>query len=251
MNPRRIVQVSAAVSLAVFSWLLAPPPAVAQGLVCDRVFTLNADLDEGILVNVNRDVPDQLQLSRISAPFPFVNIACSARGTIVRIDVNTGAILGEYLTAPDDMGRNPLRTTVDELGNVRVANRDEYLDGKGSVARIALVIGGVRCDADGTPNPGGQQLKPPFLYSTAVDRDGNGRFTPDGMGVGTATAELRAERCGASKAPGDGRVYHVSFTASDGRGGTCSGTVQVGVPHDLSKAVIDGRPLYDSTAVAP
>jgi uncharacterized delta-60 repeat protein len=41
---------------------------------------------------------------------------------------------------------------------------------------------------------------------------------------------LRAERSGS----GDGRVYRVSFTASDGAGGSCSGTVTVGVPHDSS-----------------
>jgi hypothetical protein len=68
-----------------------------------RTYTLDADFDEGLLVNVNHDSPnnDQLQLNSITTPFPFVNIACSARGTIVRIDVNTGAVLGEYRTAPD------------------------------------------------------------------------------------------------------------------------------------------------------
>jgi uncharacterized repeat protein (TIGR01451 family) len=39
---------------------------------------------------------------------------------------------------------------------------------------------------------------------------------------------LRAERSGT----GDGRVYRVAATATDGHGGTCTGTVIVGVPHD-------------------
>lgn len=97
---------------------------------------------------------------------------------MVRIDVNSGAILGEYLTAPDGMGRNPSRTTVDQQGNVWVSNRDEYGfsgdQNKGSVARIGLIIGGTRADADGTANPAGQYLKPPFQYSTCVDRDTDG-----------------------------------------------------------------------------
>lgn len=148
--------------------------AFGGGPVCERTYTSDADFDEGALLNLNHDPSDQLQLNQVTKPFPFVNIACSGRGTIVRIDVNSGAILGEYLTAPDGMGRNPSRTTVDKLGNVWVANRAEAGGGKGSVTRVALVIGGTRCDADGTPNAAGQYLKPPFQYNTAVDRNGDG-----------------------------------------------------------------------------
>jgi hypothetical protein len=179
MKLARFVVPSAALSLAVFGWLLAPQVSLAQGPICGRTYTLDADFDEGTLLNVNHDVVhDQLQLNQMTTPFPFVNIACSARGTAVRIDVNTGVILGEYLTAPNGRGRNPSRTTVDKFGNVWVANRDESdLSGgepKGSVTRIGLVIGGTRCDADGTPNAAGQYLKPPFAYSTVSDRDGDG-----------------------------------------------------------------------------
>jgi hypothetical protein len=65
-------------------------------------------------------------------------------------------------------------------------------------------------------------------------------------GVNTATATLRAERAGT----GDGRVYHVSFTARDGKGGQCGGTVKVCVPHDQSPGhvCVDQGPLVDSTA---
>jgi len=85
-----------------------------------------------------------------------------------------------------------------------------------------------------------------------VDTDGDGRFTPDGKGIGTATAEVRAERAGTPKVPGNGRVYHIGFTASDGNGGTCSGTVKVAVPHDQRGApAVDDGPLYDSTATTP
>lgn len=143
-------------------------------------YTVDADFDAGTLINLNHEVPtnNQLQLNRKVTPFPFVNIAASARGTVVKIDVNTGEIVGEYLTAPDQMGRDPSRTTVDKFGNVWVGNRGEYSDGKGSVTRIGVVIGGTRGnknpDGSFTPNFNGEYLKPPFYYNTCVDRDGDG-----------------------------------------------------------------------------
>lgn len=83
-----------------------------------------------------------------------------------------------------------------------------------------------------------------------VDTFGDGKFTPDGIGVGTDTAEVRAERAGTKKVPGNGRVYHINFTADDGKGGSCSGEVLVGVPHDKGKrsVPVDEGALYDSTA---
>ena len=47
----------------------------------------------------------------------------------------------------------------------------------------------------------------------------------------------------------DGRVYHLNFTASDGRGGQCTGTTGLCVPHDQrpGHVCIDQGPLYSST----
>jgi Tol biopolymer transport system component len=69
--------------------------------------------------------------------------------------------------------------------------------------------------------------------------------TPDGAGLGSAIAELRAER----EENRNGRVYHVGFTASDGID-TCTGEVVVTVPKSQSKkgAAVDDGPQYDSTA---
>lgn len=61
-----------------------------------------------------------------------------------------------------------------------------------------------------------------------LDAPGSGNTCPDAAGVGTATAQLRAERTG----NGDGRVYHIGFVARDGRGGECQSQVTVCVPHD-------------------
>lgn len=84
-----------------------------------------------------------------------------------------------------------------------------------------------------------------------VDTYGDGKFTPDGDGVGTDTAWVRAERAGTKKVPGNGRAYHITFTADDGRGGVCDGEVLVGVPHDVKDVVMDEGALFDSTALSP
>jgi len=99
---------------------------------------------------------------------------------------------------------------------------------------------------------------------------GGAKHAPDADGVGTDTASLRAERSGSGlekgksgAGPGNGRVYEITFTASDGRGGECVGTVQVVVPHDhrrpdvdpphngpdhLCDAIDDGQ-IYDATQI--
>ncbi|MSS72348.1 MAG: DUF5011 domain-containing protein, partial [Candidatus Latescibacteria bacterium] len=63
---------------------------------------------------------------------------------------------------------------------------------------------------------------------------GDGNTEPDGAILGPNHAQVRAERTGTKKVPGNGRCYHISFTASDGlpQGGTCEGVVEVCVPHD-------------------
>jgi Tol biopolymer transport system component len=69
---------------------------------------------------------------------------------------------------------------------------------------------------------------------------------PDAAIQQSATGDLlwlRAERAG----DGDGRVYHVTFTADDGAGNECLDEVKVVVPHDAShKPGGDDGPLHDS-----
>jgi sugar lactone lactonase YvrE len=92
-----------------------------------------------------------------------------------------------------------------------------------------------------------------ILQDEHVDSTGDGQFSPDGVGVGTSTASLRAERNGhGNKAKGDGRVYQISFTASAG-GGTCTGTVLYTVPHDQGQggAAVNSGLIYDSTVTVP
>ena len=76
-----------------------------------------------------------------------------------------------------------------------------------------------------------------------VKGGGSGNTCPDASGVGSNTALVRAERNGT----GNGRVYHIGFTADDGSGGTCTGEVTVCVPHNHGGTCVDGGPRFDST----
>ena len=77
---------------------------------------------------------------------------------------------------------------------------------------------------------------------------GDGSTWVDGGGVDTPRVWVRAERSGTPRVPGNGRVYEIFFTASDGHGGTCSGSVTVGVPHDQDhRPAIDDGVRYDAT----
>jgi hypothetical protein len=75
-----------------------------------------------------------------------------------------------------------------------------------------------------------------------VDAVGSGDTAPDAVIQGGSVL-LRAERA----VPGNGRVYHISFVATDGAGGQCSGTITVGVPHDKKQIPVDDGPNHDST----
>jgi len=78
-----------------------------------------------------------------------------------------------------------------------------------------------------------------------VNDSGDGNMTPDGRGVGSNVAEIRAERSGV----GNGRFYHISFLAEDGHGGVCSEQIKVSVPKNMGKkgAPVDDGLLFDST----
>jgi hypothetical protein len=84
--------------------------------------------------------------------------------------------------------------------------------------------------------------------ATASDKgSGGAKHAPDADGVGTDTARVRSERSGG----GNGRVYEISFIASDGQGGECEGSVTVSVPHDQGKGsgAIDDGQKYDATQI--
>jgi hypothetical protein len=98
---------------------------------------------------------------------------------------------------------------------------------------------------DGATDPDGDSVT---LSLDGVTQDepvtGSGDHTsPDAVDAGDGELRVRAER----NPHGDGRVYRIAFTGSDGRGGECSGTAKVAVPRKRNKAALDSAPpSYDS-----
>jgi len=89
----------------------------------------------------------------------------------------------------------------------------------------------------------------PTLTVTGVTQDeptnglGDGDKSPDAI---LSPLQVRSERSGL----GDGRAYVISYTLDDGNGGSCDGTVSIGVPHDQRRpiTVTDSGQNYDSTS---
>lgn len=155
-------------------------------------YTLNADFKLGVLSGLEA-VNDQIQFkTNLPAQFPFINVACSDRGTVARINTTNGLVIGEYRTAPEDVptAPSPSRTTVDEYGNVWVANRNDTLaingTNYGSITRIGLVMGTHYAKTNGVyyPDPNGPYINlTNATYNTCIDRDGDGYIrTSRGLG---------------------------------------------------------------------
>jgi len=81
-----------------------------------------------------------------------------------------------------------------------------------------------------------------IIQDEPVNDIADGDTSPDADGVGTDIAQIRSERSGT----GDGRVYEISFIADDGNGGTCMGSVEVGVPHDKKDTAVRDFASFDS-----
>jgi hypothetical protein len=100
----------------------------------------------------------------------------------------------------------------------------------------------------GVVDPDGDDVS---IVITGITQDepvlesGSGDTAPDGVGVGTGTAAVRAERSGR----GNGRVYQISFTATDSRGASATGSVKISVGHDqgANSVAIDDGQNFDST----
>jgi hypothetical protein len=89
------------------------------------------------------------------------------------------------------------------------------------------------------------------LEITSVTQDepvnglGDGDTSPDAVIQPNSSNDsvlIRAERSG----NGNGRVYEISFVADDGFE-SCSGSINVSVPHSRNDPAVDDGQLYDST----
>jgi len=77
-----------------------------------------------------------------------------------------------------------------------------------------------------------------------IDAEDGHNPCPDGTGVGTDTARVRATRIRTA----NGRVYHIEFVARDSDGAECAGTVTTCMPVKRAASCIDDGPLFDATA---
>jgi len=102
----------------------------------------------------------------------------------------------------------------------------------------------VEISIEGVTDPDGDEVTITILNITSDEFVG---WCPDAYGIGEDTAWLRAERDGC----GNGRVYEITFLASDGRGGETIGSVFVYVPHNKKKCTfvmpVDDGQNYDAT----
>ena len=95
---------------------------------------------------------------------------------------------------------------------------------------------------DGVSDPDGNDVT--ITITGIIDNEGS---DPDDVdGIGTSTAQVRAQRDG----KGSGRTYTIAFDAYDGQA-TSSGTVTVTVPHDQGKGKAKGRASKPIANIGP
>ena len=123
------------------------------------------------------------------------------------------------------------------LGNVKIRN----VTGPNSSA-LDLRIDGVTQD-EALRNPGLNDSTSPDAQITRASRTASAPLGQDAL-------YLRAERQGIQQSPtsfnGNGRLYRVAFTVSNGAQ-SCQGTVDISVPPLLGRTVVNDGLIYDST----
>ena len=131
----------------------------ALALVTSRVYTLDADFDEGTLVGVEHEtVHNQLQLTTTITTLPFIWVP-NLQGTVSKIDTVTGKELGRYYVSSGS-DSSPSRTTVDLQGNCWVGCRQ-----RGTVVKIGLFEAGQWIDRNGDG-----------ICQTSTDANNNGNI---------------------------------------------------------------------------
>lgn len=109
-----------------------------------KTYTSREDFEGGSLINIKTEDEGSIKINDETKPFNFIWVAVSSKGTVVKINTDTGEVVGEYLTSPSGQAKNPSRTTVDHKGNVWIANRDGN-----SVVKIGLKENGEWIDKNG------------------------------------------------------------------------------------------------------
>jgi PKD repeat protein len=147
------------------------------------------------------------------------------------------------LTVTDDDGSSSTCTTTANISGGTGNQPPNCSQARPSVSQIWPPNHGfVPVSVLGVTDPDGDPVTI-TIDGVTQDEDPSGSHCPDARENGSRV-DLRAERNGS----GNGRIYEISFTASDGRGGTCSGTVTVCVPKNQSphNVCVDSGQEFDS-----
>jgi len=106
-----------------------------------HVYSNNADFDNDntVLINVDTHTADQLSLKSSGITCRFLWVPETYLGTVVKIDTDTGLIVGRYRVWPDRFrvgGGVPVGVSVDMDGSVWVANHEDYNYQHGTITHI-------------------------------------------------------------------------------------------------------------------
>jgi streptogramin lyase len=133
--------------------------------VVGKLYTLDADFNLGVATGLeHQTVHNQLQLDGSFTTLPTIWIPNSNQGTVSKLDTVTGKELARYRVSPSTNSQ-PSRTTVDQMGNCWVANRQT-----GTVVKIGLLENGEWIDR----NSNG-------VCDTSRDLDGDGIISDSEM----------------------------------------------------------------------
>ena len=168
------------------------------------------------------------------------------------LDAADAAVCAEFpVNGIDQRGVSRPQGAGCDIGAVEVESQNAPPDCTGAAASVARIWppnhGMVPVSILGVTDPDGDSVTieiDEIRQDEPTNSTGDGNTCPDAEGVGTATASVRAERRGS----GDGRVYTLTFTATDEAGATCQGSVQVCVPKSSQGSCVDGGPQFSSTA---
>lgn len=87
-----------------------------------KIYTSKEDFEGGNLINVKAEDEGFIQIDDETRPFNFIWVAVSSKGTVVKINTDTGEVVGEYYTSPSGQPKNPsngiLNNYSDSIGNL-------------------------------------------------------------------------------------------------------------------------------------
>jgi hypothetical protein len=208
--------------------------------------------DEGSVVTLNglaSNDPDEDPLiynwTQLSGPVTTLSDPFSSAPSFTAPLVNTGGdTLIFQLTVSDDLGGG----MSDEVA-ITILDINDPPACELAQANPALLWPPnhqlMPVDITGVSDPNNDQV---IMTVTRVTQDepinglGDGDTSPDAV-IQENSVLVRAERAGG----GTGRVYKVTFSATDAAGGRCVGSVSICVPHDRRMATcVDDGQLYDS-----